>query len=130
MVKAFEEIIQRENALYKAYQCNIPEACGEWNDLQSEKIEVAFNHYGKVFIGKINFYGDEHQNLTVEKIFVEYTGGTVYNFAAAFVIPAEDAELAEMIVKWNKNGLPTSLELIEKITARIEALGGMNLTWT
>jgi hypothetical protein len=61
---------------------------------------------------------------------VEYTGQLVYNFEADFVVPAENAELAEMIVQWNSPELPLSLELIENITDMVYKIGGANLLWT
>jgi|GEM_PF-611132 len=123
-----KEINERENDLFRAYNCNIPEACDDLNNLQREKIEAIFKHHGTAFLGKVNFYGDERENLAPDRVFTKHDGGLVYNFAASFVIPCEDAELAEMVMKWNKNS--ASADIIDKITERVEVLGGANLTWS
>jgi len=59
-----------------------------------------------------------------------YISGEVYNFAADYIIPTMDNELAEMIVEWNSSGLPKSLRLIERITQRIDEIGGIHLMWS
>jgi len=123
-------IVERENALYKRWGGNIPEANAELNDLQREKINAFYSESGTVYIGKINFYDDERKALKAEKVFTLHNGGEVYNFAADYIIPVPDNNLAEMIVEWNSDGVPNSLKLIEKITQRIDEIGGIHLMWS
>jgi len=59
-----------------------------------------------------------------------HISGGVYNFAADYIIPTMDNELAEMIVEWNSSGLPKSLRLIERIKQRIDEIGGIHLMWS
>ena len=129
MNTVIKEITQRENNLYKRYGGNIPESNSELNDLQREKIKAIYEHHGAAYIGKINFYDAERKNLTIDKVFTEYTGQMIYNFGADYIIPLSDNALAKMIVEWN-SGLPTSLNLIGKIIHRIDEIGGANLIWS
>lgn len=124
------EITVRENNLFRSYCGNIPEANTEMNNLQREKITAVYEINGSAYIGKINYYDAERESLSTEAVFIEYTGQTVYNFEADFIIPNVDIELAEMIVQWNTGGLPASLDLITKITERIDKIGGLNLLWS
>jgi len=129
MSAKIEELTHKENELYKYWGGHIPEANTELNNLQRDKINAVFMENGAAYIGKINFYDNERENLAPGNVFNAYTGEKVYNFGADFVIPVIDNALAEMIVEWNR-GLPTSLSLINKITNRISELGGANLIWT
>lgn len=130
MTTKITEITMRENELLRAYRGNIPEASDDWNNLQREKIAAVFEMSGKAYIGKVNLYGDEREVLSGDAVFVEYSGEIVYNFDADFIVPAADSVLAEMIVQWNTEGLPKTLNLIGKITNRIDEIGGINLMWS
>ena len=123
------ELTLKETELFNYWRGNIPEANTELNDLQREKINAVYMSYGKAYIGKVNFYDNERESLTVDNVFTEYSGDKVYNFSADFIIPVEDNMLAEMIIEWNSK-LPTSLSLISKITNRIAEIGGVNLIWS
>ena len=127
MDSTIREIVGRETDLFHAHGGHIPEACQELNDLQREKITAIYKYHETAYIGQINFHGDEHKNLTVDNVFTKYSGETVCNSGAAFVIPTEDMELAELIVEWNKN--PMILDVLKKIFNRIEVIGGLNLIW-
>lgn len=130
MTTKITEITMRENELLRAYRGNIPEASDDWNNLQREKIAAVFEMSGKAYIGKVNHYGDEREVLSGDAVIVEYSGEIVYNFDADFIVPAADSVLAEMIVQWNTEGLPKTLNLIGKITNRIDEIGGINLMWS
>jgi len=129
MNEKLEELNKRENALYAYWSGQIPEANNELNNLQREKINVVYSEHNLAYIGKINFHGNERESLLLENVFKTYTGEKVYNFEADYVIPINDPAIAKMIVEWNSSP-PTSTNLIEQITNRIEELGGANLTWS
>jgi len=95
--------------------------------LQREKITAIYNHHGEAYIGKINFHADKHKNLSADAVLTKYSGEIIYNFDAAFVLPSEDVELAEMIVKWNKNPILSNLKAI---MGKIDATGGLILLWS
>ncbi len=124
------EITERENTLYRCRGGRIPEANDDLNNLQREKIAAVFEESGAAYIGKINHSGEERASLTADKVFDEYKGQMVYNFGADFVLCVTDDKLAELIVQWNKGGLPISLKLVRQIINRINFLGGVNLLWS
>jgi hypothetical protein len=124
------EIISREAALYQKHHGKIPEANEELNELQREKTAAIYGRHNRTYIGQINFTGLARENLDAGSIYTEYTGQLVRNFGAAFVVPNEDKELAELIVGWNACEPPLPLELLTKITDRVEAIGGVNLIWS
>ena len=123
------ELTLKETELFNYWRGNIPEANTELNDLQREKINAVYMSYGKAYIGKVNFYDNERESLTVDNVFTEYSGDKVYNFCADYIIPIADNILAEMIIDWNGK-LHISLNLISKITNRVTELGGVNLIWS
>jgi len=129
MNEKLKELNEKENALFSYWGGQIPEANGDLNDLQREKINAVYTEHGLAYIGKINFHGNGRESLTPENVFKAYNGEMVYNFDADFVIPSTDPKLAEMIVEWNSKNR-TTLNLIEKITERIIELGGLNLMWS
>ena len=124
-----QEIIDCENDLFRRYGGSIPEANDELNDLQQKKIEAVRAEHGTAFIGKINYYGDDCKNLSTNTILTEYTGQRVYTFGANFVVPSADADLADMILKWNSE-FPFDLKLVDRILDRVEYLGGLYLLWS
>ena len=123
-------LLQRETDLFSRHGGRIPEANEELNSLQRDKINAVYECHGKAYIGKKNHYGTERENLTVDSVFTEYTGQMVYNFGADYVVPAEDKELANLVLQWNTGGQTASPSFINKITNRIGELGGVNLVWS
>jgi len=133
-----DEAIKKQND----YLCridgpiNLHESDGKYNDLNRELIAAFKEHHGKAFLGHINFYGDERNEIVNGKksIYTEYVGQMICNFDYVFCIPLEDAELEEMIKRWNCAGdsssdtaqhIPKSAEIIEKLGA----IGGISLIW-
>jgi len=121
------ELNKIENDLYMRYNNNIPEACEELNNIQRQKINAVLEKYGTAYIGNTNYYGDERKKLTADKIFKEYNGQHIYNFAASIVIPKKDDKLEELILNFNKTSSPSILDIIWN---RVIALGGANLIWS
>ena len=133
MTNKLTELIKQEKKLINKLFCaygQIPEANDELNNMQRKIIAAVYEAYSKAYIGKINYYGKEREKLTADKVFAEYTGQTIYNFDADFVVPAADTELAEIIVLWNTQPTAVSGNLITKISDRIEEIGGFNLLWS
>ncbi len=130
MTERIAQITAQETDILCFFNGRIPEANAELNDLQRQKIAAVYESGGRAFIGKVNHYGDGRETLSEDDIFTGYTGQMVYNFEADFVVPAEDRLLAELIVQWNADGLPASLELISKITNRVDEIGGANILWS
>ena len=130
MTVKMEKVINRENDYFCLRGGQILEADEQWNNIQREKIAAVYEYNSKAYIGKINFYGDERNNLTENMVFKEYTGQKVYNFGADFIVPVADGKLAEMIVQWNSEIQSLKANLIKSIFNRIDKIGGLNLTWS
>jgi len=129
MTAELRNVFERENALFISWGGNIPEANSELNDLQREKINAIFTQNSTAYIGQINFNGKERENLSADNVFTEYRGEKVDNFGAAYVVPAMDNALAEMIIEWN-NKKPLRPNLADKIMKRIVKIGGAYLYWS
>lgn len=108
------------------------EADDTYNDLNRELIRYFLMCHGQAFMGDVNFY-DEKRNKIVRgeaSVYEEYTGQMVYNFGCSFVVPTQDEELEKMIREWNSdNRLPKGIEAVQKITNRVDRLGGIHLIW-
>lgn len=98
----------------------------------SRAMIVAYHKkHGKCFLGKINDYDQHGANPQI--VFTPYTGQKIYNFEYAFVIAEEDEELRRMLKQHNTAKLydgKSASQLINKITARINDLGGEFLSWS
>ena len=108
------------------------ESDGTYNDYNREIIKFFRMRYGKAYLGSINFYGENRDGVVKCKfsVYEEYTGQDVHNFACTFVVPEKDEQLQEMIRIWNRPmQLPAEKADIEKITDRIEKIGGLHLIW-
>ena len=94
------------------------EADHSLNDTNRDLIQaLAAIHSGCAYLGTINGNGG----------LVRYEGQLVYNAEYAFCIPAEDTRLVELIQTWRTGGV--DLHLLDRIHARIGALGGHLLIW-
>ncbi len=124
-----QELNVAENNLYRRWGGYIPEANGDLNNLQRDKIDAVYEKYGTAFIGKFNYYNKQRANLSAENVFTEYTGQTIYNFDADYVIPVKDNDLAAMLLEWNGE-YTGSYNIIDRMTKRIEELGGLLLLWS
>ena len=108
---------------------HLTEADDTYNDL-NRKLIVAFkNTHGAAYLGRINFGGDQREELLTGKrnSLEEYVGQKIYNFGCDFVIPVKDEIITHLICEWNKKPL---IPVLNAIYDRIEALGGTTLLWT
>lgn len=92
------------------------------NDQNRRIIEALKKSTGTVFIGSIN-----NSILDPATILKEYTGQFIYNFGCDFCIPSFNETLVELIMEWNQTNKPN---VLNKIYARIEHLGGAVFIWT
>ena len=95
------------------------------------RIDAMLEKCGEVWLGNVNFY-DEVRKAVVAKehpVFTKWDGSLIHNFEYTIAIPRDDKELADMIRQWNGSDLPLPAKLIEKITDRVDFIGGINLTW-
>lgn len=117
------------------YSCGgydgVREADQSYNDLNRELIDAVRQKFGKAYLGNINYYDEKRKEVAAGgSIYEEYTGGTVYNFACAFVVPAPDVEIQQFVRMWNSsNSLPADSSIIDKIFDRVEKIGGINMIW-
>lgn len=126
-------LIRKRQALYVASvggYLELQEADNTYNDMNREMIEAYKMAHGVEFFGSINFYDEERQKIIAgeKSIYEEYTGQEVFNFHCGFAVPCKDEELERMIREWNK-GMPNTRVKIEKITSRIDKLGGIHFVW-
>lgn len=100
-----------------------------YNDLNRKLIQAVKMKYGKCFLGKVNFDGDERKAVIARERspLVEYTGQRVYNFGCAFCVPDRNEQLEAMIAEWNQEA-PAGA--VSEITKLVRKLGGFNLVWT
>ena len=132
---AVREIQKRQNQYLAATGgvWALREADEKYNDMNREIIEAFKQTHGTAFLGNINFYGEERQKVASKQqsVYKEYTGQLVYNFGCAFVVPAKDEVLENLIFDWNtdKKAASECHGLIDKIIDRINELGGVNFVW-
>lgn len=123
---------QREHIIQTGGWGALREADEVYNDLNREKI-AAFKMWHKdMRLGIITLSGEERLKVIAGNgsVYKEYNGQTIYNFSYSFCVPEADQKLEEMIRAWNRDEqLPKSGKSIEKITKRIEVLGGFYMVW-
>lgn len=107
---------------------NVKEGDEYYNNLNREQIAALKEEYKSVFLGKINFCGNERLEVLENKksVYEEYTGQTVFNFGCEFCVPSKDNELETLILEWNKK---YRVEIINRIYDRIEVLRGICFIW-
>lgn len=108
------------------------EADHTYNDWNREQLRALKMMHGRLFLGSINFHGDQRKKVVAGKegIYEELLDQMVYNFGCDFAIPVPDKELEELIRAWNGDErLPKKLVDVEAMTGRVERLGGINLIW-
>lgn len=108
------------------------EADNTYNDWNREQLRALKMMHGRLFLGSINFHGDQRKKVVAGKegIYEELLDQMVYNFGCDFAVPAPDKELEKLIRAWNEDErLPKKLVDVEAMTGRVEQLGGINLIW-
>lgn len=122
-------------AYYNKMQIRYVADCGGWlcvkeaddtfNDFNLKRLDAFTMAHERCFIGSIN------PRKAGDPIYTEYfVGGKINSFACQFAVPNEDKKLAELIEAWrNDDKLPKSVKDAEKITDRVEAIGGELFMW-
>ncbi len=106
------------------------EADDVYNDLNREMIEAFRLIHGDAFLGRINFYDTARERICDgETIYEKCEGQKVCNFGCDFIVPRQDDKIQEYVRTWNRGDWTPYDETIEKITDRVEELGGLLFVW-
>ena len=108
------------------------EADKTYNDWNREQLRALKMMHGRLFLGSINFHGDQRKKVIAGKegVYEELLDQMVYNFGCDFAVPTPDKKLEELIRAWNGDErLPKRLVDVEAMTGRVEQLGGLNMIW-
>ncbi len=123
---------QREYVMANGGYLELREADEYYNNLNREQLEAMRKIYGTVFLGSVNFYDEKRERVVAgtESVYEAYTGQMVFDFGCSFCTPKADKELEELIRLWNgSDGFTKQYADVDKITSRVEALGGINFVW-
>lgn len=99
------------------------------NDSMRELVRAFETGYGGCILGKINAYNDEERATPMWA----WDGGLVCNFGADFVVPRMDRRLLRLIRDRQEatyTGTVDDKVRVDAIFARLEEIGGTNLTWS
>lgn len=132
ILMAFVRKKQRDHIRFTGGYGELREADDTYNDLNRELIRGFLKRYGKAFMGDVNFFDEKRKQIArgEASVYEEYTGQMVYNFGCSFVVPTQDEELEKLIRAWNSDDrLPKRYADVEKITDRVDKIGGIHLTW-
>ena len=81
----------------------------------------------------VNYYGEKRKRIIngEESIYEEVDDpDKVLNFAGSYCVSVKDPELETLVRQWNQSDvLPKSGKDVDKITDRVEKLGGIILIW-
>lgn len=114
---------------------------GAWGLREGDETYNKFNRmivkaYSKIhhtfYKGCYNLYGKEREDFVAGKgsSMKEYRGEQVYNFDLDFIVPVQDETLDSLLRTYNDTWQHESrLALLEKIIARIYAIGGESFIW-
>lgn len=121
---------QREYVMRSGGYLAIQEADETYNDWNREKITAMKLLHGEVFLGEINFYGEQRRKVARGEmsVYENFCGQLVYNGQGAFCVPSADRLLQEMIQRWNTDGDKLRTDM-DSIMERIHRLGGIYLIW-
>lgn len=101
------------------------------NDISRARIEAFRREKGACFLGRINLWDRERDNPDYR--FTPYTGQPVHNFEFTLVLSVEDETLRALIVAHNRDYSPydshAAWQRVRQITARVQEIGGILLTW-
>ena len=112
---------------------NLPEADEILNDLNREKLKALKELHGHLYLGRINIHDTAKRIRVVEgaeEVYEELLDQPIYNFCCDFAVPVKDKTLSDLIRAWNAGVTISGMKDAQKITERVEQLGGMNLMWT
>ena len=106
------------------------EADGRLNDASRRVVAAMHEQHGQAYLGLINRTpGERLQRLPVWR----WDGEEVLNFEAAFVLPAFDVLLCELIDRRERRttgSVRDDAVLVDGIMKRIQELGGEMLVWS
>lgn len=108
------------------------EADNFYNDLNREIIAAMKMLHGRAFLLDVNYHDEKRAKIVAgeESVYEEVLDQEIYNFAGTYCVPIQDPELEELVRNWNADGgLPKAVKDVEKITDRVEKIGGINLIW-
>lgn len=111
-----------------AWELDLPESDNGINGA-SRAIIAEMGKAGAAWLGNVNLY----EKTRNKPILWEWDRGMVYNSGAAFVVPAYDAELEQMIRERDDalyTGTKDDAPRVQAILDRVEGLGGVSLIWT
>ena len=79
------------------------EADKTYNDWNREQLRALKMMHGRLFLGSINFHGDQRKKVIAGKegVYEELLDQMVYNFGCDFAVPTPDKKLEELIRAWN-----------------------------
>lgn len=104
------------------------ETFDEVNRISRATIRAFKREKSTAWLGKINLYSQKD----CKTILVPYMGGMVQNFSCIFVVPKFDQKLVDMIMnRYNSpsEGMSVDIKHIDRISDRIDRLGGIHLHW-
>ncbi len=123
--------------------CHPEEADPQLNEANRDVIQaMAAMHGGECWLGRVNLHHElpedededgEHEPFHADVPLWKWSGKTVYNFGASFVLPRHDAHLEQLIRQRDDADYTTTDADYERVTAiheRIVAVGGVLLHWS
>ncbi len=117
------------------------EADPQLNDASRDVIQaMAAEHDGECWLGRVNLHrglseddDDQHEPFHADVPLWQWSGKTVYNFGASFILPRHDAELERLIRDRDAAEYTTADADYERVSAiheRVVELGGVLLHWS
>lgn len=108
------------------------EADKQYNDFNRSIIAYMKKAYGRLYLGSVNIYDESRRKRVCdgeEGIYEEYTGQEIYNFHCDFAVPEKDERLEELIRGWNSGSQAATFRNVDKITSRVDEIGGEHFVW-
>lgn len=105
----------------------IYEADDTYDGLNVSIIEAFLQYHRTAWIGKINYYYEDHERLANNDnpVFEEYKGRRIYTGDCDYILPVPDEKLEEMIRDWNLNHYGR----VEAIIDQVKKVGGISFVW-
>ena len=102
------------------------------NDLNRMVIVAMKQIHGRLYLGSVTIHDESRRQRVCageESIYEEYTGQEIYNFHCGFAVPAKDERLEELVRGWNSGSQATTYVNVNKITSRVDEIGGEHFVW-
>lgn len=101
------------------------------NDISRARIEALRREKGACFLSNFNLPDKDRNNPDYQ--LTPYSGQAVHNFEYTIAVPVRDEQLRQLLIAHNRDHCPydsgAAWERIQQISARIESIGGIQLTW-